>query len=228
MTMNKNWKSTVPFNEFSFAKVNSQNIARKIWSLACDWTSLITDIKNAKQIALGLYVHRLTASKEVGLALWKSGHAISPYNVRKQNEKFLSASDDMEGVLSGLIKNTVTHSSLDNNDKCQDTSTGKNTTHHTNFLIFQTNPPKTGASVRYTSNEQTTSSIESNLDYKIGRLVPPPKFTNFLDTECKGLVEKSFKKNILWSLAGGLPDLNDELPLLGSWTAFMKNQQLVN
>ena len=179
MTMNTKWKSSVPLNKYGFAKVNSKNIARKIWSLACDWTSLITDIKNAKQIALGLYVHRLTASKEVGLALWKSGHAISPNDVRKQNEEFLCASDDMEGVFSGLIKEAFTHSSLDNNDKCQDTSTGKNTTHHTNFLIFQNNT--------------------------------------------KDLVEKSFKKNILWSLAGGLPDIKNDLPLLGSWTAFMKN-----
>ena len=94
MTVCKTWKCSVPLNDHGFAKVNSRNLAHKIWCLACDWTALITGIKNTKQISLALYVHRLTASKEVVTALWKSVHAISPNDVRLQNEEFLANSND--------------------------------------------------------------------------------------------------------------------------------------
>ena len=93
--------------------------------------------------------------------------------MRLQNEEFNSSTDEMGGILSGLMKNTTTHSSLDNNDKCQDTNTGKNTTHHTNFLLFQPNPPTNGVSITTATTSRTTSSIENNLNYKIGKLVPP-------------------------------------------------------
>ena len=69
VTMCKTWKSSVALNEFGLTITDSKNISTKIWCLAGDWTALITDVKNAKQIALALYVHRLTASKEVGTAL---------------------------------------------------------------------------------------------------------------------------------------------------------------
>ena len=185
---------------------------------------MITGIKNAKQIALGLYVHRLTANKEVVTALWKSGHAISPNDVRLQNEEFLSDSKNIEGVLSGLVKYASTHSSLDNNDKCQDTSTGKNTTHHTNFLVFQPNPPPHGIQLGPSSSSRNTSDIDSDSNYKIGKLVPPKAFPKYKDNECVDSIENSFQKDILWSLTGGLPNEDDEeLPLLGSWTSFMKN-----
>ena len=46
MTMNRRWKSSVALNEHGFAKVDSKNIATKIWSIASDWTALITGLKN--------------------------------------------------------------------------------------------------------------------------------------------------------------------------------------
>ena len=69
MTINKQWKSSVRLNEHGLAMIESKNLAAKIWSLACDWTALLTGLKNSKQISLVLDVHRLTANKEVGILL---------------------------------------------------------------------------------------------------------------------------------------------------------------
>ena len=55
-----------------------------------------------------------------------------------------------------LLK-TVPHVSFDNNDKCQDTNTGKGTTHLTNFVLFQPTPTK---------NWQTSSSTFNSLVYR--------------------------------------------------------------
>ena len=134
-------KSSLILNEHGFARTESRNIANKIWSIANDWTALITGRKNAKQVTLAMVIHRLTASKEVASILHKAGHSISYIDVRLQNEEWLSSLSDMDQLFSGLKKGTVTHSSLDNNDMRQDTNTGHCTTHHTNYLIFQPTPP---------------------------------------------------------------------------------------
>ena len=155
--MNRQWKSSIKLNKHGFAEIESKNLATKIWSLACDWTALLTDLKNSKQICLALDVHRLTANKEVGLLLWKAGHAISPNDMRLQNEEFHASAEEMGGTLSGLMMNTTTHTGLDNNDKNQDTNTGKNTTHHTNFLLFQPNPPANGVPV--------TNAVRDNIKH---------------------------------------------------------------
>lgn len=54
MTMYNDWTSSVPLNEHEFAITESQNIASKIWSIAADWTALITGRKLSKQISLAL------------------------------------------------------------------------------------------------------------------------------------------------------------------------------
>ena len=222
MTSNRQWNSSIPLNEHGYAKVGSDNIATKIWSVASDWTALITGLKNSKQATLALDVHRLTANKEVGTLLWKAGHALSPNDVRLQNEEFLAEVDEHGGALIGLVKGAVTHSSMDNNDKCQETLTGKNTTHHTNFLLFQPNPP-IGETVS-SSTTRTTTSSEADTSYKMGKLVPPPLIPGYKDCEDQELVDASFQEDLLWSLAGGVPTNSDDpLPFMGSWTAFKKS-----
>ena len=62
MTVYRKWTSNVTFNEHGFAQTESRNIANKIWSIANYWTALLTGRKNAKQITLGMVIHRLTAS----------------------------------------------------------------------------------------------------------------------------------------------------------------------
>ena len=123
----------------------SRNIANKIWSIANDWTAILTGRKNAKQITLGMVIHRLTSSKEVANILDKAGHTI-PYNyILLHNDHWSSNINSIE-ILRGLLGGTVTHSSLDNNDLRQDTLTGHCTSHHTNFLIFKPKPPVVGIS----------------------------------------------------------------------------------
>ena len=58
-------KLSLILNEYGFARTDSRNIANKIWSIANDWTALITGRKNAKQVTLAMVIHRITTSKEV-------------------------------------------------------------------------------------------------------------------------------------------------------------------
>ena len=135
LTVNRLWKNSERLNEYGFAETKSKNIAKNNGSIASDWMALLTSLMSPKQISLGLYIHRLVANKEVSTILWKAGHI--PLNaVRRINDIFLNSSFEMENMLSGLVKNTVTHAAFDNNDKCQDTNTGKRTTQHTNFFLF--------------------------------------------------------------------------------------------
>ena len=46
-------------NEYGYIET-SQTEARKIWSIASDWESLVTRKRNPKQIILGLVLHRIT------------------------------------------------------------------------------------------------------------------------------------------------------------------------
>ena len=78
--------SSVPRNKHGFAKTDSENIANKIWSIAADWTSLITGRKLAKHISLALLIHRLSPKKEIIAILNKSGLVISYNDLRVQNE----------------------------------------------------------------------------------------------------------------------------------------------
>ena len=154
MTLNKKWSASINLNEHGFTKVESRNLANKIWSIASDWTALITGRKNAKQITLAMVIHRLTASKE--------GHGIPYSDVLIQNNEWFSSVNDMGEVLTGLMKEVVTHSSLDNNDMRQDTNTGRGTTHHTNFLIFQPNPPIDGTIVSNQESQFKYSTCEKH------------------------------------------------------------------
>ena len=44
---------------------------------------------------------------------------------------------------------------------------------------------------------------------------------SYKDKESTNLIDQCFAKDVLWSLAGGLPS-KDDLPLLGLWASFMK------
>ena len=77
---------TYKLNNFGYAITESISIANKIWSIASDWSALITGRKNAKHVMLGMRIHRLTASKEVLSVLHKAGHTVSYDDVRLQND----------------------------------------------------------------------------------------------------------------------------------------------
>ena len=78
-------RPTCNTNNYGYAITNSTNLATKIWSLANDWESLITGIKNAKQITLGMTIHRTSGSKDIANLLNKTNHAISYNDIRMQN-----------------------------------------------------------------------------------------------------------------------------------------------
>ena len=59
-------------------------------------------------------------------------------------------------------------------------------------------------------------------EYSIGRRSEPPLLT-YTNDEATDLLEESLRKDLAWSIANGLTSTdNEELPLLGSWTAFQR------
>ena len=86
MTLYTNWTSSVALNKHGFAKTDSENVANKIWSIAADWTALITGQKPLKQISLAMLIHRLAPKKDIISLLHKSGHMISYNDLMFQND----------------------------------------------------------------------------------------------------------------------------------------------
>ena len=84
-----------------------------------------------------MVAHRLTGNKEVVSALHKLNHSISYTDVRMQNKKLAQNVSSQKKAPKSLMKRIATHVTLDNNDGREETSTGRETTHDTNFTIFQ-------------------------------------------------------------------------------------------
>ena len=49
-------------------------------------------------------------------------------------------------------------------------------------------------------------------------------FTSYIDDDKENLLLERWKKDIVWSIANGIPETNEKiLPVLGSWTSFNRN-----
>ncbi len=219
-------------NEYGYAETSSHLRAIKIWSLASDWGSLVTNDNSPKQVVMGLVLHRLTGSKEAIDVLHKLNHVSSYRDIRLQNMAWATMTSTKTSLFDSLRKGVVTHSTMDNNDGRQETVTGSGTTHDTNKTIFQL-PTEEDLAIPLIS-----SDIERPLDicsddelvpglapsYQIGKLVGPPLVESHVDDNCREALDLCLERDIEWSLAGLLPSeiLGKELPLLGSWTAFNK------
>ena len=70
-------------------------------------------------------------------ALHKLNRRISYTDVRMQNKKLAQNVSSKMKAPKLLMKRIATHVTLDNNDVRKETSTGRETTHDTNFTIFQ-------------------------------------------------------------------------------------------
>ena len=66
------------------------------------------------------------------------------------------------------------------------------------------------------------TNLQEVTPYFIGKPVLSPLFDNFIDEKVDNLLQQCIEKDIAWSLAGGLPDKENRMPLVGSWTPFQK------
>ena len=124
-------------NEYGYAKMHSNQVATKVWSLASDWEVLVVPKnKSGKQIMLGLTLHRITGRKDVAIMMNKLGNCIS-YNIRAQNQAWAKMVSSSVTVSKQLAKRIATHTTIDNNDGKQDMYTGSGTTHDANCILFQ-------------------------------------------------------------------------------------------
>jgi len=64
-------------------------------------------------------------------------HCISYADVRLQNKEWVNNLRSKWKAPKGLVKGIATHATLDNNDGKEETTTGRGTTHDTNFTMFQ-------------------------------------------------------------------------------------------
>ena len=135
-------------------------------------------------------------------------------------------------VLNGItrtqrfIKGISLHSSIDNNDRRQDTMTGAGTTHDTNSTLFQ--PLNPGEHIKLDDsttdlieiNEQSEPCVNIIEEYNLGPLSDPKPFPSYVDINSTKHLDECIKKDIAWSVANGYPG---NWPSLGSWTAFNRN-----
>ena len=226
-------EDTCKKNSFGYFATESQLKATKIWSLACDWESLITREVAGKQAYLGLIIHRDTASKVGVNYLHKCNHSLSYNAIRLQNDAWARMITDKTYCASSFRKGVTTHSTMDNNDGHQETIDGTGTTHDTNITMFQLPTeeemllPTVGEQQDIPHKLSTTLEAEYSLKpYYIGKLVGPPRFDYKVEEkESNGELQYCMKRDIAWAAAGSLVnDALDETDYdpLGSWTAFLK------
>ena len=220
-------------NSYGFVGTDSGLLANKIWSVASDWESLVTRKATPKQVVLGLVLHRLTGSREVANYVHKSNHAISYDAIRMQNQAWARMVTGKKSHAAHLRKGVVTHSTIDNNDGRQETVTGAGTTHDTNKTLFQIPTKKqlsqltVGAAEGGFRDLLTRIGSAESLDpkpYAPKPRVGPEHFPNYKDDLSRDELNFCFKRDVIWSLAGSLPDMMDgeAVEPIGSWTAFHK------
>ena len=96
---------------------------------------------------------------------------ISYNDLRLQNNYWETLLETGGDIIAKMLSGVQ----LDNNDLSQETSTGHNTSHHTNFVMFQ---PSTASSVEGQMNrprlEMSTSDELRNLEYTVKKKIFGP------------------------------------------------------
>ena len=220
-------------NEHGYAETSSQRLATKIWATAYDWENLLTNKNNVKQIITGSLVHRLTGRKDVVKLLNQTNNSITYDDLLEQN-MFWFQMVTQQGVCPSLATGISTHVTLDNNDGCQDTTTGKGTTHDTNFTVFQ--PVLKGemiTPVKMNNKQKDNLVFEADIDesseipeFSIGQKKTPPLMKTFVDNKNTSELEKSLKKDLVWAITIGVGDNANDDHLIGSWTDFKKKTSI--
>ena len=82
-------------------------------------------------------VHRLTGRKEISLTLHKMINTISCNDGRLQNKFWFNILMLKPQISKRMVKHLPTHVTIDNNDRHEETTTGKGTTNYTNRIMFQ-------------------------------------------------------------------------------------------
>ena len=62
--------------------------------------------------------------------------------------------------------------------------------------------------------------------YCVGKLVPPPSFSDSSGDKSENHLQQRIEKDITWSIAVVLSDKENRIPLLGSWTPFPKENTI--
>ena len=84
-----------------------------------------------KQLVTGSVIHRLTGRKDVVTILNKFNNSVSYNAALKQDEAWSQIVPESECSANSMVKGIATHVKLDNNDRCQETTTRAGTTHDT-------------------------------------------------------------------------------------------------
>ena len=213
-------------NEHGYAITKSKNLACKIWALANDWEALLfrdACYRNPKQVLLAMNIYRMTRSKQIINYLTKCNFCIFYNDITIQNKIWEEMVLAGESGTTLLKKGAVTHSSIDNIDE----ETESISLHFINSNLSQ---PNAG----FRENDDHVAFVEKFHPgatekippYHIGKLLDPTPFTEFVDDNSSGMIDKRFSLDILWSVVSGVmhskSNVNEKLPLIGSWTHFNK------
>ena len=211
-------------NEHGYAITKSKNLACKIWALANDWEALLfrdACYRNPKQVLLTMNIYRIRRSKQIINYLTKCNFCISYNDIRIQNKIW------EEMVMAGESGTTLLKKGAHNSIYNIDEETESISLHFTNSNLYQ---PNAG----FRENDDHVAFVEKFHPgateeippYHIGKLLHPKPFTEFVDDNSSGMIDKCFSLDKLWSVVSGVmhskSNVNEKLPLIGSWTHFNK------
>lgn len=128
----------------------------KLMSLAQDPLFIASDGKKAtpKSISLAMALRQLTGSSSVLKLVNNFGHCMSHRYVLRHETALAQVNISSQGTLPpGFSKNQFTTLAWDNDDFCEETKTGKGTTHITGGIIIQ----------RHCTEAEETEPVRGNL-----------------------------------------------------------------
>ena len=129
----------------------------RLMALQQDLVFIASDGKKAtpKSISLAMALRQLTGSSTVLKVVNTSGHCMSHRYVLRHETALAQVNSSSQGALPpGFTKNESTILVWDNDDFCEETRTGKGTTHITGGIIIQ----------RHCSDVQKTQQVRKHLE----------------------------------------------------------------
>jgi hypothetical protein len=117
---------------------------RAVLSIAQDmiYTASNGSVKPPKHIGLAVSLHHLTGSKQTIKILNRLGHSINYDDIKRLDTTFAQEQRDKAKraavfIPDNIKPNVFVQAAADNNDLCEETLDGKNTTHATTLVVYQ-------------------------------------------------------------------------------------------
>ena len=229
--------------EHAKAKVSLEpDMNRYVVSIGQDIVYRVTHgrVKPPKHVSLSMAVRHITGSSQMVCLLSRFGHGLSLTQVQEIDtamaEKQLATQDEEDVFVPPTAAPGIwTTFSWDNNDICEETLSGKGTTHCTNGILVQRKTqsalpePQPGPAKRSRRRALTAFQATEVLPYNAGQRWIEPTAVNISEsslTDALDVHQRSEKQDFAWMFTRRAPQRGEffracqEVQVIPAWSGF--------